>query len=156
MTVDISGFVKHGCFSEIPYGISRNDFLILMGDCECTVKSAKKNVYPSIYKYGIVEFYYGDKKNGTLYGILVQPNSYPCEEGNVIFSYTGIDMESPLTYAQTIEYLNKNKVHFNENQDGHILTTDSGVDFFFHEESTPLFDEYELIKFGSFIDANDI
>lgn len=77
-TVNIEEFLrtgKFGAFQEINFGIHRNQLEQTLGKTDWLHYTSNKSKFPSIYKYGLVEFYFEEEENGRLHGIQVQLQS---------------------------------------------------------------------------------
>lgn len=145
--IKIIEFIQTGLIQEIQYGLTREELLEKMGPCECTSRRFKKDKQPSIYKYGIIEFYFGEPFVGGLQGIIIQPNINPCREGLIKFDYGWID--NSLVYSKIIKQLKNLNVQFNLEEVS--ITTNNNVSFLFYEESQLTQQKLKLCKIGRFI-----
>lgn len=133
-------FLKNGSFQNIPFGITRKDFLQLMGGVQCEHYSSPKSKFPGIYKYGMVEFYFDDKsENDELLFIMFQPWVGRCKRYNFRINYNGWDKNLSIEDAKNL--LMQYGIEFSEqlskyDEEVIYLITKSGVNicFWFDEE----------------------
>jgi hypothetical protein len=105
-------FLTTGNFKNIPLGITRKEFVELLGKTDCIIQP-EQTMFPCVYKYGIVEFYFGvESVEDKLYGIMLQPEVAPCKKGNLILDLDAWDKH--LTIDKAREYLKQNNIPFSE------------------------------------------
>ena len=88
--IEIKEFLRtgnFGKFKEVYFGMTRNKLIEILGDTEWKHFSFKKSVVPSIYKYGKVEFYFEEGKNGRLNGIQILPTIQEADLLNLDINY---------------------------------------------------------------------
>jgi ribosomal protein S27AE len=149
---DLAYFFKHGNLRHIPYGIPRNTFIALAGDTSWQHFTSTKDRYPSIYKYGRLEFYFDETKDATLHGIQFQPLSSPGDKGNLILNYHRWTKQ--LNIEKAMAFLDDNHIGFEErqdpwNKDVRLLVSEGGVRIFFDDQQEPA--HFVLHKAGKYI-----
>ena len=89
-TINVEEFLrtgKFGEFQEINFGINRNQFEKTLGKTDWLHYTRRKSKFPSIYKYGLIEFYFEEAENGRLYGIQAQLQTQKAENGKLEVNY---------------------------------------------------------------------
>lgn len=136
-------FLITGSFKNIPFGITRKTFTEILGKTSCTIGS-RKSKYPSVYKYGIVEFFFAEESDADeLYCIMFQPAVNECERGNLQIDFDG--WNASLTIDEARNYLITHNIIFTEQKnkfDNEIIDvkTVGGVELSFVQncDSQPL------------------
>ena len=108
-TVKIVDFLKCGKFgnsNDINYGMSRNQIVEVLGESTDVFYSFKKSKFPSIYKYGKIEFYFEEGKEGRLYGIQLKPTIVESPLLNLKVDYGFINEDLKHTNAKKLLELN--------------------------------------------------
>jgi len=154
-TVEVNKFLKTGNFGEfreIHFGMTRGEMLGVLGETEWKHFSFKKSKFPSIYKYGKVEFYFDEEENGKLYGIQILPSIQESDLVNLKVNYDILD--SVVGYELTLKYLKRNSINYTiinsefDNEDVVRVETDGGVQIIFSKN----FDEpLSIEKISKFI-----
>ncbi|HYG14314.1 MAG TPA: hypothetical protein VEC12_01075 [Bacteroidia bacterium] len=128
-------FLKNGSFQNISFGITRKDFLQLMGGVQCEHYSFPESKFSGIYKYGMVEFYFDDKsEDDELLFIMFQPWVGRCKRYNFRINYNGWDKNLSIENAKNL--LKQYSIEFVEEQSKYDekvmhLITESGVNICF-------------------------
>jgi hypothetical protein len=147
-------FFKTGTLKNISYGLTHTELTNILGITEWTIFDDPNDKYPLIYKFGRLEFYFGNKTiDGKLYGIIFQPIPSPADNGNLKFNYKNWTKNTDLDKAS--EFLRTNNIKFEEqpyNSDKNVrlLLTEGKVHIFFDRESVS--EPFFLHKAGKFID----
>jgi hypothetical protein len=147
-------FLDKGALAHIDFGISRSRLTELLGNTNCVYYANDTDKFPSIYKYGRLEFYYmiDDLEEG-LSGIVFQPLPRPADKGNLNCNYNS--WNEKLDINKAIDYLNRNNIRFQEfpnkrDLDVRVLTTESDVKIAFDCQEIP--GQFYLHKVLRFID----
>ena len=145
-------FLISGDFVNIPMGISRKNFIKKLGNTPCVIGS-RKSKYPSVYKYGIVEFFFAEEsETDELYCIMFQPTVDECEKGNLHVDFKGWDNNFTIEAARN--YLTTNNIFFTEQKnksDDEIIAikTIGGVEITFslnYDFEPPVYTFFEAQK----------
>ena len=136
--IELKEFMRTGHFGEckeIHFEMKREKLIQLLGESKWKHFSRKKSKYPSIYKYGKVEFYFEEGENGRLYGIQIQPMVQEADLLNLKINYEFIDSKSD--FNSIIKYLEEvgisyTKLDFEfDSDDVQRLKTEGGVQIIF-------------------------
>jgi hypothetical protein len=147
-------FLDKGILAHIDFGITRLKLTEVLGKTSWLHYTDDSDKFPSIYKYGRLEFYFmTDSPDEGLSGIIFQPLPRPADKGNLSFNYNG--WSKKLEINKAIELLNRNKINFNEYPNKHdlearVLTTESDVKIAFDCQDTS--GQFYLNKIVKFID----
>ncbi len=145
---------KKGTLDNIHFGISRSRLVEILGNSDWIFYSNEKDNFPSIYKYGRMEFYFmHDDKDEGLSGLVFQPLTRPGSKGNLHLNYYGWNEKLDINKAMDI--LNKNNIKFQEfpnkrDLDVRVLTTEGNVKIAFDSDDIP--GQFYLNKIVKFID----
>jgi hypothetical protein len=156
MTVEeqLKYFFKTGLLENISFGMSRDELTKLLGDTDWKHFSSNKDKYPSIYKYGRLEFYFeSENTDARLSGIMFQPIPSPADNGLLSCNYHRLTKNTDLKRA--VDFLNKNNIKFEEepykwDNETKLILTEGKVNIFFDCQQKP--GHYVLHKAGRFID----
>jgi hypothetical protein len=148
----LKDFLKTGILKGIPFGITREELTKLLGETDWQHFTTTKDKYPSIYKYGRLEFYFDNKsKDARLDGICFQPISFPAENGLHKCNYNKWNKNTDIEKAK--EFLKTNGIEFEEKLDKwdketKSLLTEGKVNIYFDCQQTPgLFLLHKAIRF---------
>ena len=143
-TVKIVEFLKSGKFGNsnaINFGMNRTQLTSLLGETEYLSYTTKKSKFPSIYKYGEVEFYFEEGKDGRLHGIQIKPTIAEASLQKLKIDYGFIkkdlgfrDVEL-LLKSNSINY-STFKFKYDDNDDPKRIITEGNVIFIFDSEYT--------------------
>jgi hypothetical protein len=114
-TIQILDFLKYGQFGNSKYiyfGMNRSDLKNILGETDYLFFTDQKSKYPSIYKYGKVEFYFEEGINGRLFGIQIKPTIDEAPLLNLNINYGFI--ESSLNFEQTLNHLESNSIEYEQ------------------------------------------
>jgi hypothetical protein len=149
----LKSFLKSGVLQNVDFGISRVELTDLLGETDWKHFSLKKDKYPSIYKYGRLEFYFenGDM-DARLNGIMFQPIPSPADNGLLKCSYNR--WRSKTDIAEAIKSLKINNIKYEErpyewDNETKLLFTEGQVNIFFDCQEEP--GHYVLHKAGRFV-----
>jgi hypothetical protein len=70
--ISIRGLLHTGAFAELPFGISRDQFLDRLGETKDVIFDSRRNRIPTLLRYGNVEFFVTADSN-IFYGFLWKP-----------------------------------------------------------------------------------
>ena len=147
-------FFKTGELENINYGLTRAQLTKLLGKTNWEHYSSIRDKYPSIYKFGRLEFYFeNQRKDAGLSGIMFQPIPAAASNGFLKCNYhmwtknTDINKASEFLKANKIKFADKPYKYDNE---ARLLFTEGKVSIFFDCQQTPGY--YLLHKAGRFID----
>jgi len=140
-TIEIKDFLRTGNFGEfkeIHFGMKRERLVEIVGETEWKHYSRKKSKFPSIYKYGKVEFYFEEGENGRLYGIQIQPIIRETELVNFKINYdfiaSNLDYESILKFLDLFSIKYK-ELDFEYDSEGiQRIETEGGVQLIFSKD----------------------
>lgn len=157
MTVheQLKDFFRTGLLKNISYGLTRDKLTNILGETDWKHFSSKKDKYPAIYKYGRIEFYFGNKrKDARLSGIMFQPIPFPADDGKLKCNYHRLSKNTDIVKA--IRFLQTNNIEFEEkpytwDKETRLIITEGGVSIFFDCQHIP--GHYLLHKAGKFSDS---
>jgi len=112
-TIQILDFLKHGRFGnskEINFGMNRSMLKNILGETDYIFFTNQNSKYPSIYKYGKVEFYFEEGIKGRLFGIQIKPTIDEAPLLNLNINYDFV--EASLNYEQTLSHLESNSIEY--------------------------------------------
>lgn len=147
-------FLEKGTLEHIDFGITRSKLIEILGNTDWVHYSNEQDKFPSIYKYGRMEFYFmNDNKDEGLRGLVFQPLTYPGTFGNFHLNHYG--WNEKLDINRAIEILNKNNIKFQETPNirdlnVRVLTTEANVQIAFDSDDVP--GQFYLNKILKFID----
>ncbi len=132
--ININDFLMNGTITEIPFGISRNDLINIMGHEGNVAFGFKKDKLPSIYKYEMTEFYFQSQNIDKLSGIMIQLGSCPSKTGLLGFDYKWLRNDLTLDdVKEQLELLNiAYKVSTNKYDCSQEIKTVSNIKFSFY------------------------
>lgn len=153
-TIQLKQFLKTGNFGEskeIHFGMTRDKLIEILGDSEWIHFTGRKSKFPSIYKYGKVEFYFEEGKDGRLCGIQILPMTKETTSGNLKINY---NFNIYLKYKPTLKQLEKESVDYRiikseyDGDDVRRIETAGDVQIIFSED----FDQsFSILKISKFI-----
>ena len=107
-------FIKTGSLKSLcglSFGIDRDTTTEIFGEPDDVHFSGKKYHYPSILKYGNIEFYFGEGERGKLNGVQIKPvNKNINNLGNYKIDYGPI--VSGTSFQDIYQYLEKENIEF--------------------------------------------
>jgi hypothetical protein len=130
----LKDFLKTGHLKNIDYGVTRDELTMVFGDTDWKHYSSGRDKYPTIYKYGRLEFYFESKsKHAKLSGIMFQPIPAAADKGKLQCTYHGLRRNTEI--SQLIEFLNANDIQFEEkpcegDNEAKLLLTEGKVKVF--------------------------
>jgi len=140
-TIELKQFLRTGNFGEfkeIHFGIMRDKLIEILGDTEWIHFTSRKSKFPSIYKYGKVEFYFEEGKEGRLCGIQILPTIREAALVNLKISYDFINTHlkyEPVLKQLEAESINYQLVKFEyDSDDVRRIETEGGVQIIFSED----------------------
>jgi len=158
-TISIKEFLRTGNFGEfkeIHFGMKREKLIELLGDTEWKHFAGKKSKTPSIYKYGKVEFYFEEGRNGRLHGIQIQLSPSDASLMNLKINYDFI--ESDLDFDSALRLLDLSSIKYNkldfefDGDEIYRIETEGGIQMIFSDN---YFNEpISLLKVSKFITLN--
>lgn len=146
-TERIIEFLKVGELTNFPFGTHREIITDQLGDSPgWTVAISRKDKRPAIMKYDQTEFYFNAEAKQKLRGVQVT-YSQPADKKGFDMDYD--DLRQSLTYQQTIDFLIRNNISFEEelseyDKNDKIIKTSGQIIFYFT-------DNERLQKFGRFL-----
>jgi hypothetical protein len=69
VVVKLEQFLRTGVFGSITFGMTRQKLRDILGSPDAEGFARRKDRYPSILKYGDIEFYFASSENDRLYMI---------------------------------------------------------------------------------------
>lgn len=155
-TIDIKEFLRTGNFGEfkeIHFGMTRNKLIEILDETEWKHFSFRKSKFPSIYKYGKVEFYFEEGKEGRLCGIQILPTIQETELMNLKIIYAFVNPK--LKYESALKLLDNASIKYQEIQsefdtdDIKTIETIGGVQIIFSEDFEESISIHKISKFVS-------
>ncbi len=153
--IKIEDFIKTGNFDQsgkIQFGMCRNTLIEHLGKTKYVFKSRKSKI-PSIYKYGKIEFYFEDGKQGRLYGIQIKPNINEAPALNLRVDYNFLKPD--LKFEEAIQILESKSIgyeliifEFDDDDSPQRILVNSNVQFIFDDNSI-------IEKVSKFIELNN-
>ncbi len=140
-------FLRTGELTNFPFGTDRQTITHHLGtNPDWTVTISRKDKRPAIIKYGLTEFYFNAQVHQKLRGVQIT-YSQPADKKGFDMDYG--DFRQNLTYRQTIDFLIRNDIPFEEgfseyDSNDKIIKTSGQVIFYFTDNKT-------LQKFGRFL-----
>jgi hypothetical protein len=125
--VDILDFFRTGSFGAVGFGMSRAGLKQLLGPADDIGVTSRKERYPTIFKYGDIEFYINPAQD-RLYGI--QSDYFTILQGNARLQLQMHGIDSTTTLSQMKEILQSASITFSERTDqfeGKRLVTQGNV-----------------------------
>lgn len=153
-TIQIVDFLRTGNFDRsgsVHFGMTRSAFVKILGATEWTFFSTRKSRFPSILKYGKIEFYFEEGEEGRLYGIIVQPNVEAVELLHLKIDYAFITPE--VGYEVMKSHLDAASIEYHEKAsdfepDCQIIETSGAVQLLF---AVGAIDKEPIMKVAKFI-----
>jgi len=140
-TIQVIDFLKTGNFGEggeIYFGMARTRLLDLLGETDWFSHTSKKSKFPSLYKYGKVEFYFEEGEEGRLYGIQIKPSMDAAKMHNLKINDDSLPAE--LKFDEALEVLKSNSIkyelinfEYTADEDLPRIQTEGNVQFIFDE-----------------------
>jgi hypothetical protein len=150
----LKDFFKLGLLDNISYGLTRDELTNILGDTDWKHFSSNKDKFPSMYKYGRLEFYFtSNNKDAGLSGIMFQPIPFPANNCLLKCNYHRLTKNTDIEKA--IEFLKTNNIEYEEkpyewDKNAKLLFTEGKVNIFFDCQETLGY--YVLHKAGRFVD----
>jgi hypothetical protein len=150
--IDVTKFLKTGKFGDINFGMTRIELFTLIGQTEWFHFSFKKSKSPTLYRYGIVEFYFEEEEEGRLNGIQISPYYKEAALNRLKINY-GI-ANSGIKYYDCLEFFQKNSIDYEivqskyDTADVRRLNTEGKVHVIFSEDDN----EIVLYKISKFVE----
>ncbi len=147
ITETIIEFLRAGELTNFAFGTDRQTITDQLGDNpDWTVAISRKDKRPAIIKYGLTEFYFNAQVHQKLCGVQIT-YSQPADKHGFDMEYG--DLRQSLTYRQTIDFLIRHDIPFEEglseyDNNDKIIKTGGQVIFYFTDNKT-------LQKFGRFL-----
>ena len=153
-TIEIKEFLKagnFGQFKEIHFGMSRNKLIEILGDTDWKGFSYKKAKFPSILKYGKVEFYFEEGEEGRLNGIQILPT---IQEANLLNLNINYDFIKPnLDFDSALKFLDSESIKYRflkndfDSEDVRRIETEGEVQIIFSEGYEEIITIHKVSKF---------
>ena len=127
VTVDILEFLRTGSFGPVGFGMSRAELKQLLGPADDVGITSRKDRYPTIFKYGDIEFYINPAQD-RLYAI--HSDYFTFLQGNARLQLQMHGIDSTTTLSQMKELLQSAAITFSERVDqfeGKRLVTQGNV-----------------------------
>ena len=135
--------------------MKRNDLFNLIGQTDWFHYTTKKSKFPSLYRYGKVEFYFEEDENGRLIGIQTSPLYQEADLNGLKVNY-GV-FESEISYEDCILFFQDISIKYEtvqskyDTDDVRRLNTEGKVHVIFSEDE----DNITLYKISKFVELEN-
>ena len=142
ITESVTNFLRRGQLTNFPFGTNRETVITMLGHTTWTAERPVVNE-TVILKYDKTELYFGGERVDELCAVQIT-YSLRAPKHQLVMDYG--ELNQPLNYDQTKDFLKSNEITFQEIMYGEtrVIKTEGQILLYF-------LDDNKLLKFGRFL-----